>query len=97
MPPSLSLGALSHFNGVSHGGDFVLAQLDILAAASGPTVHTVSGGAVDPFVFQFSIFVLAGFVGFFVVWSVTPALHTPVMVVANPVPSGCVVGAVLAR
>jgi len=35
------------------------------------------GGAVDPFVFQLSIFVLAVFVGYFVVWSVTPALHTP--------------------
>jgi NAD(P) transhydrogenase subunit alpha len=96
MPPSLSLGSLSHFNDVSHGGDFVLAQLDILAAASGPTVHTVSGGAVDPFVFRFSIFVLAVFVGYYVVWSVTPALHTPLMSVTNAISSVIVVGALLA-
>src|SRR5262249_13034949 len=96
MTPSLSLGALSHFNVVSHRGDFVLAQLDILAAASGPTVHTVSGVAVDPFVFRFSIFVLAVFVGYYVVWSVTPALHTPLMSVTNAISSVIVVGALLA-
>ena len=44
-----------------------------LAAAG----HAASGGAIDPFVFRLSIFVLAVFVGYFVVWSVTPALHTP--------------------
>jgi H+-translocating NAD(P) transhydrogenase subunit alpha len=77
-------------------GDVVLAQLDILAAASGGTMHAVSGGTVDPFVFQFSIFVLAVFVGYFVVWSVTPALHTPLMSVTNAISSVIVVGALLA-
>jgi proton-translocating NAD(P)+ transhydrogenase subunit alpha len=52
--------------------------------------------AIDPFVFRFSIFVLAIFVGYFVVWSVTPALHTPLMSVTNAISSVIVVGALLA-
>lgn len=52
--------------------------------------------AVDPFVFLFSIFVLAVFVGYYVVWSVTPALHTPLMSVTNAISSVIVVGALLA-
>ncbi len=51
---------------------------------------------VDPFVFQFSIFVMAVFVGYYVVWSVTPALHTPLMWVTNAISSVIVVGALLA-
>jgi NAD(P) transhydrogenase subunit alpha len=78
------------------GGDVVLAQLDILAAASGGTMHALSGGAVDPLVSRLSIFVLAVFVGYFVVWSVTPALHTPLMSVTNAISSVIVVGALLA-
>jgi NAD(P) transhydrogenase subunit alpha len=75
------------------GHDIVLAQLDIAAAAAGggPT-----GDIVDPFVFRLSIFVLAVFVGYFVVWSVTPALHTPLMSVTNAISSVIVVGALLA-
>ncbi len=51
---------------------------------------------IDPFVFQLSIFVLAVFVGYFVVWSVTPALHTPLMSVTNAISSVIIVGALLA-
>ena len=51
---------------------------------------------VDPFVFQFAIFVMAVFVGYYVVWSVTPALHTPLMSVTNAISSVIVVGALLA-
>ncbi|HLH97025.1 MAG TPA: proton-translocating transhydrogenase family protein [Xanthobacteraceae bacterium] len=76
--------------------DVVLAQLDIIAAAGGAGAQTASGGAVDPFVFRLSIFVLAVFVGYFVVWSVTPALHTPLMSVTNAISSVIVVGALLA-
>jgi NAD(P) transhydrogenase subunit alpha len=76
--------------------DVVLAQLDIIAAAGGAGTHAATGGAVDPFVFQLSIFVLAVFVGYFVVWSVTPALHTPLMSVTNAISSVIVVGALLA-
>jgi H+-translocating NAD(P) transhydrogenase subunit alpha len=53
-------------------------------------------GTIDPFVFQLSIFVLAVFVGYYVVWSVTPALHTPLMSVTNAISSVIVVGALLA-
>ena len=42
---------------------------------------------IDPFVFRLSIFVLAIFVGYFVVWGVTPALHTPLMAVTNAISS----------
>src|SRR6516162_1772972 len=77
-------------------GDITLAQLDIIAVASGGTMHAVSGGTVDPFVVRFSIFVLAVFIGYFVVWSVTPALHTPLMSVTNAISSVIVVGALLA-
>ena len=73
----------------------VLAQLDIIATASGGTMHAVPD-AVDPFVFRLSIFVLAVFVGYYVVWSVTPALHTPLMSVTNAISSVIVVGALLA-
>ncbi|MEI7804943.1 MAG: proton-translocating transhydrogenase family protein [Hyphomicrobiales bacterium] len=52
--------------------------------------------AVDPFVFRFSIFALAVFVGYYVVWSVTPALHTPLMSVTNAISSVIVVGGLLA-
>ena len=51
---------------------------------------------VDPFVFRFSIFVLAVFVGYYVVWSVTPALHTPLMSVTNAISSVIIVGALIA-
>ncbi|HEX2554807.1 MAG TPA: NAD(P) transhydrogenase subunit alpha [Microvirga sp.] len=53
-------------------------------------------GAVDPTVFQLAIFVLAIFVGYYVVWQVTPALHTPLMSVTNAISSVIVVGALLA-
>ena len=68
------------------------AALDLTAAAA----HAASGGAIDPFVFRLSIFVLAIFVGYYVVWSVTPALHTPLMSVTNAISSVIVVGALLA-
>jgi len=55
-----------------------------------------TGGAVDPFIFRLAIFVLAIFVGYYVVWSVTPALHTPLMSVTNAISSVIVVGALLA-
>ena len=51
---------------------------------------------VDLFFSLFAIFVLAVFVGYFVVWNVTPALHTPLMSVTNAISSVIVVGALLA-
>ncbi|KAA5803420.1 NAD(P) transhydrogenase subunit alpha [Alkalicaulis satelles] len=52
--------------------------------------------AVDPNVFRLAIFVLAVFVGYYVVWSVTPALHTPLMSVTNAISSVIIVGALIA-
>jgi NAD(P) transhydrogenase subunit alpha len=66
------------------------------ADAASAAVGAASGGAIDPFVFRLSIFVLAIFVGYYVVWSVTPALHTPLMSVTNAISSVIVVGALLA-
>ena len=64
---------------------------DQLAAAG----HAATGGAIDPFVFRLAIFALAVFVGYYVVWSVTPALHTPLMSETNAISSVIVVGALL--
>jgi NAD(P) transhydrogenase subunit alpha len=66
------------------------------AEAAAAAAHGATGGLVDPFVFRLSIFVLAVFVGYYVVWSVTPALHTPLMSVTNAISSVIVVGALLA-
>jgi H+-translocating NAD(P) transhydrogenase subunit alpha len=66
------------------------------ADAAAAAAHAATNGAIDPFVFRFSIFVLAVFVGYYVVWSVTPALHTPLMSVTNAISSVIVVGALLA-
>ncbi len=52
--------------------------------------------AVDPLIFRVTIFVLAVFVGYFVVWSVTPALHTPLLSVTNAISSVIIVGALIA-
>ena len=69
--------------------------VDCLAGGSAYAQHAAESGSQD-FVFRFSIFVLAIFVGYYVVWSVTPALHTPLMSVTNAISSVIVVGALLA-
>jgi NAD(P) transhydrogenase subunit alpha len=73
----------------------ILGQLDLLANTHA-AVPVAASEAVNPFVFRLSIFVLAVFVGYYVVWSVTPALHTPLMSVTNAISSVIVVGALLA-
>ena len=50
---------------------------------------------IDPFIFRFSIFILSIFVGYYVVWSVTPSLHTPLMSVTNAISSVIIVGAII--
>jgi H+-translocating NAD(P) transhydrogenase subunit alpha len=72
----------------------LLGQMDLAAVAAAG--HTEAGDVANPFVFRLSIFVLAVFVGYYVVWSVTPALHTPLMSVTNAISSVIVVGALLA-
>jgi NAD(P) transhydrogenase subunit alpha len=66
------------------------------AAADAAGAAAAAATGIDPFVFRFAIFVLAIFVGYYVVWSVTPALHTPLMAVTNAISSVIVVGALLA-
>ncbi|MCX7372248.1 MAG: proton-translocating transhydrogenase family protein [Alphaproteobacteria bacterium] len=66
-------------------------QARALAAASGPVAH-----AVEPFLLMLTIFLMACFVGYYVVWNVTPALHSPLMGVTNAISSVIVVGAMLA-
>ena len=67
-----------------------------VAAEAAAGVAAMAAPEIDPFVFRLAIFVLAIFVGYYVVWSVTPALHTPLMSVTNAVSSVIVVGALLA-
>jgi len=67
-----------------------------VADAAALVASSAVGGAIDPFIFRLAIFVLAIFVGYYVVWSVTPALHTPLMSVTNAISSVIVVGALLA-
>ena len=74
---------------------FVLALMIMLTPSMAFASEGV-GGAVDPFVYRFMVFVMAVFVGYYVVWSVTPALHTPLMSVTNAISSVIVVGALLA-
>jgi NAD(P) transhydrogenase subunit alpha len=68
-----------------------------LANASTKLVEVqTQGGGGDPFLFLFTVFVLACFIGFYVVWSVTPALHSPLMAVTNAISSVIIVGGLLA-
>ncbi|UCH74034.1 MAG: NAD(P) transhydrogenase subunit alpha [Rhodospirillales bacterium] len=73
-------------------------QADALAAQaatlSAPAAPAASGGSV--FIMLFTIFVLAVFVGYYVVWNVTPALHSPLMSVTNAISSVIIVGALIA-
>jgi H+-translocating NAD(P) transhydrogenase subunit alpha len=63
--------------------------------AETPAVETTNASG-DPFIFSLTIFILACFVGYYVVWKVTPALHTPLMSVTNAISGVIIVGAMLA-
>jgi NAD(P) transhydrogenase subunit alpha len=73
-----------------------LAAIAALTAAAPAYAAAGIGGAIDPVVYELMVFVMAIFVGYYVVWSVTPALHTPLMSVTNAISSVIVVGALLA-
>ena len=75
--------------GVAEQAATVAQDATALAAAS-------TGGASEPFVFLFTVFVLAVFIGYYVVWSVTPALHSPLMAITNAISSVIIVGALIA-
>jgi NAD(P) transhydrogenase subunit alpha len=79
----------------------MLKRIAMLAAAAAlcalPAFAATEGAeAVDPIVFRLAIFVLSIFIGYYVVWSVTPALHTPLMSVTNAISSVIIVGALIA-
>ncbi len=84
------------------GSVAIVAAIAFLSAALGLLVSSPAlaaegaSGAVDPFVYRLMVFAMAIFVGYYVVWSVTPALHTPLMSVTNAISSVIVVGALLA-
>lgn len=79
-----------------HFQALVLVGLAMLLMPASAFASEGLGGAVDPFVYRLMVFVMAIFVGYYVVWSVTPALHTPLMSVTNAISSVIVVGALLA-
>ena len=74
-----------------HAADAAQNYADQIAAGA----SAASGGAIDPFIFRLAIFALAVIVGYYVVWAVTPSLHTPLMSVTNAISSVIVVGALL--
>src|SRR6516225_29775 len=83
--------------GATRAALFAPAVIALLGALIYPHTAFASGGSdVDPFVYRLMVFVIAIFVGYYVVWSVTPALHTPLMSVTNAISSVIVVGALLA-
>ncbi len=70
---------------------------DLALAARGMAAQVAPAAAVvEPFVFLLAVFLMACFVGYYVVWNVTPALHSPLMSVTNAISSVIVVGAMLA-
>ena len=76
---------------LARSADALAAKLTALGAAAGPVAQ-----AVNPFIFLLAIFLMACFVGYYVVWNVTPALHSPLMAVTNAISSVIIVGAMLA-
>lgn len=95
-PQHLLNRAQSAADAARAAADAAQVYADQVAHTLGGVAHVATRGAIDPFVFRFAIFVLAVFVGYYVVWSVTPALHTPLMSVTNAISSVIVVGALLA-
>ena len=73
-----------------------LSAATLLGMALTTPALAAAGGEVDPSIYRLMVFVIAIFVGYYVVWSVTPALHTPLMSVTNAISSVIVVGALLA-
>lgn len=93
MENDLAQKTLQHLN--EAGAAIRDARIGVEQMMTSPAVDHVVAGA-NPFVFHLAIFVLAIFVGYYVVWSVTPALHTPLMAVTNAISSVIIVGAILA-
>ncbi len=82
--------------GVAKGAKALATEAESLLAQVSNLKMQVAAGGTDTFVFYFMVFVLAIFVGYYVVWSVTPALHSPLMSVTNAISSVIIVGALIA-
>jgi H+-translocating NAD(P) transhydrogenase subunit alpha len=94
---STSTAALSQRAGELAGTARGLSQnLDQLAQQISQAAVTQAGHGGSPFVFELTVFALACFVGYYVVWRVTPALHSPLMSVTNAISSVIIVGALIA-
>ena len=76
--------------------DRITADSDLLVRKITELAYISANGGADNFVTNFTIFILACFVGYFVVWKVTPALHTPLMAVTNAISGVIIVGAIIA-
>ena len=96
MDPAKFAESASELASAAAGVANTAAQLASDAAEAAAQAATLAQDGVDPFLFLFTVFVLAVFVGFYVVWSVTPALHSPLMSVTNAISSVIVVGALIA-
>lgn len=79
---------------ISNQAASLATQLHQMAVTTPVALPT--GSVVDPFIYLFAVFLLACFVGYYVVWNVTPALHSPLMAVTNAISSVIIVGAMLA-
>ncbi|MFT5703730.1 MAG: NAD(P) transhydrogenase subunit alpha [Rickettsiales bacterium] len=85
---------MSQINEIIEISDRIAVDSDLLAGKIASI--GVIGGGIDPFIFGLTAFILACFVGYFVVWKVTPALHTPLMSVTNAISGVILIGAIIA-
>lgn len=83
--------AIKQAREIAENANSLTEQLQAIAAA--PTEQVVGG--VDPFIFAITIFTLACFVGYYVVWKVTSALHTPLMSITNAISGIIIIGALI--
>ena len=81
---------------ITHKAEALAQQATELAEDLNAANLQIHSSGVDPFVFGITVFVLACFVGYYVVWRVTPALHTPLMAVTNAISGIIIVGAIIA-
>ena len=81
---------------ISHKAEVLAQTAAELAKDLNAANGQIQGGGVDPFIFGITVFILACFVGYYVVWRVTPALHTPLMAVTNAISGIIIVGAIIA-
>ncbi len=81
---------------LAKGASALSQQATELAAQAAAIAHVPAGHEHPPFIFLFTVFVLACFIGYYVVWRVTPALHSPLMAVTNAISSVIIVGALIA-